>query len=74
MAWFEHAYTFDTRHLKLAHFTDCHLFANKEGEYFSVNTANYLAATLRQYSVATLPKIILLSHISCFPNYLNTVI
>ena len=45
MAWFEHAYTFDTCHLKLAHFTDCHLFANKEGEYFSVNTAKNLAAT-----------------------------
>ena len=45
MAWFAQAYTFDTRHLKLAHFTDCHLFANREGEYFSVNTASNLAAT-----------------------------
>ncbi|MFY8298096.1 metallophosphoesterase family protein [Pseudoalteromonas sp. SS15] len=45
MAWFEQVYTFDTHHLKLAHFTDCHLFANREGEYFSVNTASNLAAT-----------------------------
>ena len=45
MAWFEQIYTFETRHLKLAHFTDCHLFAHRKGEYFSVNTASNLAET-----------------------------
>jgi Icc protein len=45
MAWFEQAYSFNTSHLKLAHFTDCHLFANREGEYFGVNTAQTLAET-----------------------------
>ncbi|KAF7771966.1 Icc protein [Pseudoalteromonas citrea] len=46
MAWFEQKYYFDKARIKLAHITDCHLFSNKSGEYFSVNTAENLQKTL----------------------------
>lgn len=46
MAWFEQVYEFNKPTLKLAHMTDCHLFAYSEGEYFGVNTAKNFAQTL----------------------------
>ncbi|WP_440054043.1 metallophosphoesterase family protein [Pseudoalteromonas sp. T1lg65] len=50
MAWFEQSYHFATPRLTLAHFTDSHLFATRDGKYFAENTALNLMATLAQLS------------------------
>jgi len=39
MAWFDEVYTFNKPSLRIAHITDCHLFADQEQCYFGVNTA-----------------------------------
>lgn len=46
MAWFKQKVHFDKDQLTLIHITDSHVFADLNGEYFNVNTANYLRATL----------------------------
>jgi Icc protein len=46
MVWYSNRYKFKHAKLNIAHITDCHLFANTDGEYFGVNTANYLKKTL----------------------------
>ncbi|MGO2073748.1 MAG: metallophosphoesterase [Pseudoalteromonas sp.] len=39
MAWFDKVFEFDKSSLRLAHITDCHLFAEQKECYFGVNTA-----------------------------------
>lgn len=46
MAWFDDSLKLDTKTLKLAHITDSHLFAQSDGEYFGINTAQHFAACL----------------------------
>jgi len=46
MAWFDEAYSFDKSSLNIAHITDSHLFADKSGEYFNVNTAKHFEKSL----------------------------
>ena len=46
MAWFDGTYTFDKSSLCIAHITDSHLFADKNGEYFNVNTAAHFEQAL----------------------------
>jgi 3',5'-cyclic-AMP phosphodiesterase len=46
MAWFDAPHHFDKTLLRIAHVTDCHLFADKQGEYFGVNSAAHLALAL----------------------------
>lgn len=58
MAWFDLAYQFESDSLKLAHFTDCHLFATEQGEYFSVNTANKLKTALAYLAKQPLDAVI----------------
>lgn len=48
MAWFEQKAQIESNQLTLIHLTDSHVFANHEGEYFNVNTANYLNKTLER--------------------------
>lgn len=47
MAWFSKTSHFDTQTLRIAHFTDSHLFADNQGTYFDVNTADYLWQVLQ---------------------------
>ncbi len=47
MDWFNPCFKLHKSALKIAHFTDCHLFANKNGEYFKVNTYDGLKKTLQ---------------------------
>lgn len=52
MAWFNQDYHFHTQQaFRFAHFTDCHLFADKSGEYFGVNTFDYCQQTLAAMAV-----------------------
>ncbi|MEC8324793.1 MAG: metallophosphoesterase [Pseudomonadota bacterium] len=46
MTWFSQREHFDKAQLTLVHITDSHVFAEPNGEYFCVNTANNLAKTL----------------------------
>lgn len=46
MAWFDDKHTFNKSVLRIAHVTDCHLFADKDGEYFGVNTASHFEQAL----------------------------
>ncbi|WP_105167403.1 metallophosphoesterase [Pseudoalteromonas sp. T1lg23B] len=48
MAWFDEVHHFKKRKIKLAHITDSHLFADPLGQYFNVNTAQYLQQVLEQ--------------------------
>jgi Icc protein len=50
MAWFEHQYTFTRPQLTFAHITDCHLSKDSDGQYFDVNTAQYLQRVLAYLS------------------------
>jgi len=47
MDWFNDCYQIKKSNLTIAHFTDCHLFAQNNGEYFSVNTSQALKLTLK---------------------------
>ena len=58
MAWFERKYQFEQSSLRLAHITDCHLFADTKGEYFGVNTAHYFSQVLAALSEAQLDAVI----------------
>ncbi|CAM4050013.1 metallophosphoesterase [Pseudoalteromonas byunsanensis] len=48
MAWFEQTHYFKKRQIKLAHVTDSHLFGDPQGQYFNVNTAEYLQRVFEQ--------------------------
>ncbi|WP_404341014.1 metallophosphoesterase [Pseudoalteromonas mariniglutinosa] len=50
MAWFDDIYYFTTGRLRIAHVTDSHLFAQRNGEYFSVNTAVHFSECLADIS------------------------
>lgn len=58
MAWFEQSIEFDSDTLKLAHVTDCHLFAQRDGEYFGVNTAEHFLACLSDIAIKNLDAVI----------------
>jgi len=47
MAWFDACYQIGKANITIAHFTDCHLFAQNSGEYFDVNTAQALKNSLK---------------------------
>lgn len=46
MAWFDDVYEFNKSSLRLAHITDCHLFAEQSECYFGVNTATNFSRCL----------------------------
>ncbi|WP_409423891.1 metallophosphoesterase [Pseudoalteromonas sp. RW-H-Ap-1] len=46
MAWFDDIYYFEQTTLRIAHLTDCHLFSDKDAEYFGVNTAEHFVKAL----------------------------
>lgn len=46
MAWFDKVLTLNQTALKIAHFTDCHLFAEPSGRYFGVECAAHLRDVL----------------------------
>lgn len=46
MAWFDEVYEFDKSSLRIAHITDCHLFAKQSECYFGVNTATNFSRCL----------------------------
>jgi len=58
MAWFDESLKFETKTLKLAHITDSHLFAQSDGEYFGVNTAEHFAACLSHMAKKNLDCVI----------------
>jgi 3',5'-cyclic-AMP phosphodiesterase len=58
MAWFDDVYTFKQSSLRLAHITDSHLFADKNGEYFGVNTAQHFAKALAHMAQQQLDGVI----------------
>lgn len=58
MAWFEQSVKFDSDSLKLAHVTDSHLFAARDGEYFGVNTAEHFLACLTHMASQNLDGVI----------------
>ncbi|AUL73725.1 3',5'-cyclic-nucleotide phosphodiesterase [Pseudoalteromonas sp. 13-15] len=58
MAWFDEPYLIDKSSLRIAHITDCHLFSNKAGEYFGVNTANYFEQALAHMAKQSLDFVI----------------
>jgi Icc protein len=58
MAWFENKYQFDKAVIKIAHITDCHLFSDGTGTYFSVNTADNFQKTLDYLATLELDAII----------------
>ncbi|RJE76721.1 3',5'-cyclic-nucleotide phosphodiesterase [Pseudoalteromonas sp. MSK9-3] len=58
MAWFENKYRFDKSAIKIAHITDCHLFEDDTGKYFSVNTAENFQRTLNYLATLELDAII----------------
>ena len=58
MAWFDESYTFDKPSLTIAHVTDCHLFADRTGEYFSVNTAAHFEQALAHMATQQLDCVI----------------
>lgn len=47
MDWFDDCYQINKSSITIAHFTDCHLFAENSGEYFAVNTSQALKKTLK---------------------------
>ncbi len=52
--WFKTTYRVDGQPLRVAHFTDCHLFADSAGRYFDVDTAAHLRTTLDDMAKADL--------------------
>ena len=58
MDWFDDTYFFDKSSLRVAHVTDCHLFADKDGEYFGVNTALYFEKALAHMATQHLDCVI----------------
>ncbi|BBN80496.1 3',5'-cyclic adenosine monophosphate phosphodiesterase CpdA [Pseudoalteromonas sp. A25] len=58
MAWFEQKYAFAHSTIRLAHITDSHLFADPQGVYFEVNTAQYLRRVLAQLATQSLDAVI----------------
>ncbi|CCQ09921.1 3',5'-cyclic-nucleotide phosphodiesterase [Pseudoalteromonas luteoviolacea B = ATCC 29581] len=48
MTWFEHRASIIKPHVRIAHVTDSHLFASRDGEYFNVNTSEHFARVLRR--------------------------
>lgn len=46
MAWFDQVLTLNQTALKIAHFTDCHLFSEPSGRYFDVDCTTYLGDVL----------------------------
>lgn len=46
MTWFDETLVINKHHVKVAHISDSHLFASKQGCYFDVNTAEHFAKTL----------------------------
>lgn len=58
MAWFDEIVLFNTTQLRLAHITDCHLFADPQGEYFRVNTAEHFSRALAHMAEQSLDAVI----------------
>ncbi|BDF95327.1 metallophosphoesterase [Pseudoalteromonas sp. KAN5] len=58
MAWFDVHATFKHNQLRLAHITDSHLFADPQGEYFSVNTAEHFSRALAHMAAQSLDAVI----------------
>ena len=58
MAWFDDTYTFNKPSLRIAHVTDCHLFADKNAEYFGVNTATHFQQALEHMSLQQLDAVV----------------
>ncbi|TQF69644.1 metallophosphoesterase [Pseudoalteromonas luteoviolacea] len=58
MAWFEKKYEFNQAQLKLAHITDTHLFADRNGEYFGVNTAKHYSSVLTELAMQDIDAVI----------------
>lgn len=58
MAWFEQSVQFNREVLKLAHVTDSHLFAKRNGEYFGVNTADHFLACLTHMATKNLDAVV----------------
>ena len=61
MAWFDGTYTFDKSSLCIAHITDSHLFADKNGEYFNVNTAAHFEQALAKHIIANGVELLLIN-------------
>ena len=58
MAWFDDTYTFNKPSLRIAHVTDCHLFADRNAEYFGVNTATYFQQALEHMALQQLDAVV----------------
>ncbi|MFC3031971.1 metallophosphoesterase [Pseudoalteromonas fenneropenaei] len=58
MTWFEDGFSLHKDHALIAHITDSHLFADEQGEYFSVNTAAHFRRVLTKLSELNLDAII----------------
>ncbi|MBQ4832837.1 metallophosphoesterase [Pseudoalteromonas sp. MMG010] len=58
MAWFSDTFTFEQTTLNIAHISDCHLFADTQGEYFGVNTAHYLEQTVADIATKNVDLVI----------------
>lgn len=58
MAWFDQYAIFNSGQLRLAHITDCHLFADPQGEYFGVNTAEHFSRVLAHMAEQSLDAVI----------------
>jgi len=58
MAWFDQYAIFNSGQLRLAHITDCHLFADPQGEYFGVNTAEHFSCVLAHMAEQSLDAVI----------------
>lgn len=58
MAWFDDSVYFSKSSLRLAHITDSHLFADPNGEYFNVNTAEHFAKALAHMAKQSLDGVI----------------
>lgn len=58
MAWFDESAQFNNTQLRLAHITDCHLFADPQGEYFAVNTAEHFSRALADMANQSLDAVI----------------
>lgn len=58
MAWFDNKYTFDKSYLRIGHITDCHLFGDKNAEYFGVNTYQHFTQALEHMAHQQLDAVI----------------
>lgn len=58
MAWFSEQFSIDRKAVKVAHFTDCHLFADKQACYFSAQSYQHLRQVFDELKEHSLDAII----------------